>query len=40
MAIRGYGPGHVRSPLTRLSGDLRDDLEAVLAALGPLEADA
>jgi 4-hydroxy-tetrahydrodipicolinate synthase len=40
MAIRGYGPGHVRLPLTRLSEDLRPDLEAVLAALEPLEAEA
>jgi len=40
MAIRGYGPGYVRSPLTRLSTELRDDLEAVLADLEPLEAEA
>jgi 4-hydroxy-tetrahydrodipicolinate synthase len=40
MAIRGYGPGHVRPPLTRLSEDLRADLEAVLADLDPLEAEA
>jgi 4-hydroxy-tetrahydrodipicolinate synthase len=40
MAIRGYGPGHVRSPLTRLSEELRPDLEAVLADLEPLEAEA
>jgi 4-hydroxy-tetrahydrodipicolinate synthase len=40
MAIRGYGPGHVRLPLTRLSEDLRPDLEAVLADLDPLEAEA
>jgi len=40
MAIRGYGPGHVRLPLTRLSENLRDDLEAVLADLDPLEAEA
>ncbi|WP_299333261.1 4-hydroxy-tetrahydrodipicolinate synthase [Haloplanus sp.] len=39
MAIRGYGPGHVRSPLTRLSENHRDDLEAVLADLEPLEVD-
>jgi 4-hydroxy-tetrahydrodipicolinate synthase len=39
MAIRGYGPGHVRSPLTRLSEELRPDLEAVLADLEPLEAE-
>jgi 4-hydroxy-tetrahydrodipicolinate synthase len=39
MAIRGYGPGHVRSPLTRLSEEYRDDLEAVLADLEPLEVD-
>jgi 4-hydroxy-tetrahydrodipicolinate synthase len=40
MAIRGYGPGHVRSPLSRLSEDLRPDLAAVLADLDPLEAEA
>jgi 4-hydroxy-tetrahydrodipicolinate synthase len=40
MAIRGYGPGHVRLPLTRLSEDLRPDLEAVLADLDPVEVDA
>ncbi|WP_251343509.1 4-hydroxy-tetrahydrodipicolinate synthase [Haloplanus halophilus] len=40
MAIRGYGPGRVRSPLTRLSEDLRADLEAVLADLDPVEAEA
>jgi 4-hydroxy-tetrahydrodipicolinate synthase len=40
MAIRAYGPGHVRPPLTRLSEGLRDDLEAVLADLDPLEAEA
>jgi len=40
MAIRGYGPGHVRLPLTRLSEELRPDLEAVLADLDPLEAEA
>ena len=40
MAIRGYGPGHVRLPLSRLSEDLRPDLEAVLADLEPLEAEA
>jgi 4-hydroxy-tetrahydrodipicolinate synthase len=39
MAIRGYGPGHVRSPLTRLSEKHRDDLEAILADLEPLEVD-
>ncbi|GAB6860092.1 4-hydroxy-tetrahydrodipicolinate synthase [Haloplanus litoreus] len=39
MAIRGYGPGYVRSPLTRLSEELRPDLEAVLAALEPVEAE-
>ncbi|QGX94050.1 4-hydroxy-tetrahydrodipicolinate synthase [Haloplanus rallus] len=39
MAIRGYGPGTVRSPLTRLSGEYRDDLEAILADLGPVEAE-
>jgi 4-hydroxy-tetrahydrodipicolinate synthase len=40
MAIRGYGPGHVRPPLTRLSEELRGDLEAVLADLDALEAEA
>jgi 4-hydroxy-tetrahydrodipicolinate synthase len=40
MAIRGDGPGHVRLPLTRLSEELRPDLEAVLADLEPLEAEA
>jgi 4-hydroxy-tetrahydrodipicolinate synthase len=39
MAIRGYGPGHVRLPLTRLSEELRPDLEAVLADLDPVEAE-
>ena len=39
MAIRGYGPGTVRSPLTRLSEEYRDDLEAILADLGPVEAE-
>ncbi|MFB6107661.1 MAG: 4-hydroxy-tetrahydrodipicolinate synthase [Haloplanus sp.] len=39
MAIRGYGPGHLRLPLTRLSEEYRDDLEAVLAALDPVEAE-
>ncbi|WP_338739532.1 4-hydroxy-tetrahydrodipicolinate synthase [Haloplanus salilacus] len=39
MAIRGYGPGNVRSPLTRLSEEYRADLEAVLADLEPLEVD-
>ncbi|WP_435335021.1 4-hydroxy-tetrahydrodipicolinate synthase [Haloarchaeobius sp. TZWWS8] len=33
MAIRGYGPAHVRSPLTRLSDDLVEPLAAVLADL-------
>jgi len=39
MAIRGNGPGNVRLPLTRLSEELRDDLEAVLADLDPVEAE-
>jgi 4-hydroxy-tetrahydrodipicolinate synthase len=39
MAIRGDGPGRVRSPLTRLSEELRPDLEAVLADLEPVEAE-
>jgi 4-hydroxy-tetrahydrodipicolinate synthase len=36
MAIRGYGPGHVRRPLTRLAEDRRVDLEAILADLDPV----
>ncbi|SEH12581.1 4-hydroxy-tetrahydrodipicolinate synthase [Natronorubrum sediminis] len=30
MEIRGYGPARMRSPLSRLSEEYRDDLEAVL----------
>ncbi|AFZ72210.1 4-hydroxy-tetrahydrodipicolinate synthase [Natronobacterium gregoryi] len=33
MEIRGYGPARLRSPLTRLSEEHRDHLEAVLADL-------
>ncbi|WP_339104636.1 4-hydroxy-tetrahydrodipicolinate synthase [Haloterrigena salinisoli] len=33
MQIRGYGPARMRSPLTRLSEEYREDLEAVLADL-------
>jgi 4-hydroxy-tetrahydrodipicolinate synthase len=33
MQIRGYGPARVRQPLTRLSGDHRDDLASILADL-------
>ncbi|TYT62891.1 4-hydroxy-tetrahydrodipicolinate synthase [Natrialba swarupiae] len=33
MAIRGYGPACLRPPLSRLSEEYRDDLEAVLADL-------
>ncbi len=33
MQIRGYGPARLRSPLTRLAEEHRDDLEAVLADL-------
>ncbi|GAB3672351.1 4-hydroxy-tetrahydrodipicolinate synthase [Halopiger thermotolerans] len=33
MEIRGYGPARLRAPLTRLSEEYRDDLEAVLADL-------
>ncbi|NUC73251.1 4-hydroxy-tetrahydrodipicolinate synthase [Haloterrigena sp. SYSU A558-1] len=33
MEIRGYGPARMRSPLTRLSEEYREDLEAVLADL-------
>ncbi|WP_435067074.1 4-hydroxy-tetrahydrodipicolinate synthase [Haloplanus sp. C73] len=40
MDIRGYGPGNVRLPLTRLSEDLRDDLAAVLDDLDPVEVEA
>ncbi len=33
MRIRGYGPARMRSPLTRLAAEYREDLEAVLADL-------
>jgi 4-hydroxy-tetrahydrodipicolinate synthase len=33
MRIRGYGPAHVRSPLTRLSEEHLDELRDVLAVL-------
>jgi 4-hydroxy-tetrahydrodipicolinate synthase len=33
MAIRGYGPAHLRPPLTRLSAEQRDRLETALADL-------
>jgi len=33
MRMRGYGPAHVRSPLTRLSEDHRDHLREVLDTL-------
>ncbi|MFB6309426.1 MAG: 4-hydroxy-tetrahydrodipicolinate synthase [Haloarculaceae archaeon] len=33
MRIRGYGPARVRSPLTRLSEEYVEDLEAILAEL-------
>ena len=33
MAIRGYGPGHLRSPLTRLSEEHRAELAGILAEL-------
>jgi 4-hydroxy-tetrahydrodipicolinate synthase len=33
MQIRGYGPARLRSPLSRLADEYRDDLEAVLADL-------
>ncbi|SIR95830.1 4-hydroxy-tetrahydrodipicolinate synthase [Natronorubrum thiooxidans] len=33
MEIRGYGPARMRSPLTRLAEEYRDELEAVLADL-------
>ncbi|QRV16242.1 4-hydroxy-tetrahydrodipicolinate synthase [Haloterrigena salifodinae] len=33
MEIRGYGPARIRSPLTRLSEEYREDLEAVLEDL-------
>jgi 4-hydroxy-tetrahydrodipicolinate synthase len=40
MGMRGYIPERVRSPLTPLSDEYRDDLEAILASLaaGPVEA--
>lgn len=42
MEIRGYGPARMRSPLTCLAEEYRDDLEAVLddlEATSPAEAD-
>ena len=42
MEIRGYGPARMRPPLTRLSEEYREDLEAVLADLeneSPASAD-
>ncbi|SFS01710.1 dihydrodipicolinate synthase [Halomicrobium zhouii] len=33
MRIRGYGPAHVRQPLSRLSDEYLDDLESILAEL-------
>ncbi|WP_248896594.1 4-hydroxy-tetrahydrodipicolinate synthase [Haloplanus halobius] len=39
MAMRGYGPGTVRLPLTRLSQEHHEELASVLAALDPLEAE-
>jgi 4-hydroxy-tetrahydrodipicolinate synthase len=33
MRIRGYGPAHLRQPLSRLADEYVDDLEAVLAEL-------
>jgi 4-hydroxy-tetrahydrodipicolinate synthase len=39
MAIRGYGPGELRPPLTRLSDEHVPELEAVLAALEGVEPD-
>ncbi|EMA38537.1 4-hydroxy-tetrahydrodipicolinate synthase [Halobiforma nitratireducens] len=40
MAIRGYGPARLRSPLSRLSEEYRDDLEAVLADLERSDAES
>jgi 4-hydroxy-tetrahydrodipicolinate synthase len=40
MAIRGYGPGRVREPLTRLSEEHRADLEDALTELEATEAEA
>ncbi len=38
MEIRGYGPGRVRSPLTELQDEHREDLASVLADLEDAEA--
>jgi 4-hydroxy-tetrahydrodipicolinate synthase len=40
MEIRGYGPGAVRSPLSEIAPDNREELEAVLASLEEPEATA
>jgi len=40
MRIRGYGPAHLRQPLTRLSAEHIDRLEAVLADLGDEDLEA
>jgi 4-hydroxy-tetrahydrodipicolinate synthase len=40
MAIRGHGRPHVRSPLTRLSEDHRDDLQAELERLADEDLEA
>jgi len=40
MRIRGYGPAHMRQPLTRLSAEHIDHLEAVLADLADEDLEA
>lgn len=40
MEIRGYGPGRVRLPLTDISPENREELEAILADLEEAEAPA
>ena len=39
MRIRGYGPAHLRSPLTRLSEEHHDHLRNVLAPLEDADAE-
>ena len=39
MEIRGYGPGRLRSPLSEITPENRERLEAVLAEYEPLEAE-
>jgi 4-hydroxy-tetrahydrodipicolinate synthase len=38
MEIRGYGPGNLRSPLSEITPENRERLEAVLAEYEPVEA--